>query len=76
MPDMMLIDVKGRCLSEQLSIADIGVRGWGSTPAEAFAQAALALTAVVTDLKTVDAAEPAGLPTKVARLQPIICIKG
>ena len=28
--------------------ADIGVRGWGATPAEAFEQAALALTAVVT----------------------------
>ncbi len=28
--------------------ADIGVRGFGSTPAEAFEQAALALTAVVT----------------------------
>lgn len=28
--------------------ADIGVRGWGTTPAEAFEQAALALTAVVT----------------------------
>lgn len=28
--------------------ADIGVRGWGSTPAEAFAQAALAMTAVIT----------------------------
>ncbi len=30
-------------------MADIGVRGWGRTPAEAFAQAALALTAVITD---------------------------
>lgn len=29
--------------------ADIGVRGMGRTPAEAFGQAALALTAVVTD---------------------------
>lgn len=29
--------------------ADIGVRGWGATPAEAFEQAALGLTAVVTD---------------------------
>ncbi|HMA08768.1 MAG TPA: archease [Ramlibacter sp.] len=29
--------------------ADIGVRGWGATKAEAFEQAALALTAVVTD---------------------------
>jgi SHS2 domain-containing protein len=30
-------------------MADIGVRGFGATPEEAFAQAGLALTAVVTD---------------------------
>ncbi|MFZ5776273.1 MAG: archease [Thermodesulfobacteriota bacterium] len=30
-------------------IADIGVRGIGATPAEAFAQTALAMTAVITD---------------------------
>jgi SHS2 domain-containing protein len=38
--------------------ADIGVRGWGGTAAEAFAQAALAMTAVITDpasIKPVDA---------------------
>jgi SHS2 domain-containing protein len=29
--------------------ADVGVRGWGATLAEAFEQAALALTAIVTD---------------------------
>jgi SHS2 domain-containing protein len=29
--------------------ADIGVRGWGATPAEAFVQAARAMTAVVSD---------------------------
>jgi SHS2 domain-containing protein len=29
--------------------ADVGVRGWGATAAEAFEQAACALTAVVTD---------------------------
>lgn len=29
--------------------ADVGVRGWGATPAEAFEQAALAMTATVTD---------------------------
>jgi len=29
--------------------ADVGVRGWGATPAEAFAQAALAMTAVITE---------------------------
>lgn len=34
--------------------ADIGVRGWGSTPAAAFEQTALALTAVVADLDRVN----------------------
>jgi SHS2 domain-containing protein len=29
--------------------ADVGVRGWGKTPSEAFEQAALALTGIVTD---------------------------
>lgn len=29
--------------------ADVGIRGYGETPAEAFAQAALAMTAVITD---------------------------
>jgi SHS2 domain-containing protein len=33
--------------------ADIGVRGWGASPSEAFVEAALALTAVVTDPKSV-----------------------
>jgi tRNA nucleotidyltransferase (CCA-adding enzyme) len=37
--------------------ADIGVRGIGATKEEAFAQAALALTAVVTDPATVAAEE-------------------
>jgi SHS2 domain-containing protein len=37
--------------------ADIGVRGWGATKAEAFEQAALALTAVVTDPARVMARE-------------------
>jgi len=37
--------------------ADIGIRGFGATKEEAFAQAALALTAVVADLKTVEPKE-------------------
>ena len=37
--------------------ADIGLRGVGRTPAEAFEQAALALTAVVTEPERVRAAE-------------------
>jgi tRNA nucleotidyltransferase (CCA-adding enzyme) len=36
--------------------ADIGVRGYGASPDDAFAQAALALTAVVTDPATVNPA--------------------
>lgn len=38
--------------------ADIGVRGFGDTKAEAYAQAALATTAVIADLATVAAREP------------------
>lgn len=34
--------------------ADMGIRGYGATPAEAFEQAALALTGVITDLDSVD----------------------
>jgi tRNA nucleotidyltransferase (CCA-adding enzyme) len=37
--------------------ADIGVRGLGATREEAFEQAALALTAVITDLRTLEPAE-------------------
>jgi len=37
--------------------ADIGVRGEGETLAEAFAQAALALSAVITDLECISASE-------------------
>lgn len=41
--------------------ADIGVRGFGATKAEAFAQAAAAMTAAVTDLAAVRALEPVGV---------------
>ena len=41
--------------------ADIGVRGVGPTKAAAFAQAAQALTAVVTDLALVQPAQPVAL---------------
>ena len=37
--------------------ADIGVRGWGGTPAEAFEQAAHALTAVVTHAEVIPRSE-------------------
>ena len=35
----------------------MGIRGFGATPAEAFEQAALALTGVITDPETVDPSE-------------------
>ena len=41
--------------------ADIGVRGFGATKAEAFAQAAAAMTAAVTDLAAVRALEQVGV---------------
>src|SRR5688572_15916134 len=41
--------------------ADIGVRGLGATREAAFEQAALALTAVITDPATVDPREPVEL---------------
>ena len=36
-------------------VADIGIRGIGETPAQAFVQAALAMTAVITEPQTVEA---------------------
>ncbi len=41
--------------------ADIGVRGSGATQAEAFEQAALALTAIVTDVDLVEPRQPVEL---------------
>jgi len=38
--------------------ADVGVRGFGMTRAEAFEQAALALTAVISELETIEPREP------------------
>ncbi len=38
--------------------ADVGIRGFGPTKEQAFAQAGLALTAVITDLKTVEPKKP------------------
>lgn len=35
-------------------MADIGIRGYGATPAEAFAQAALAMTAVICDPDSIE----------------------
>ena len=41
--------------------ADMGVRGFGSTKAEAFEQAALAMTAVVADIRTVGPQKRVGI---------------
>ncbi|UCE30029.1 MAG: archease [Burkholderiales bacterium] len=41
--------------------ADVGVRGFGATPAEAFEQTAVALTATVTDPERVDALQAVGI---------------
>lgn len=41
--------------------ADIGVRGSGSTRAEAFSEAAVALTAVLVDPRTVETREPVAI---------------
>ncbi len=38
--------------------ADVGVRGIGATKAQAFEQAALALTAIVSDLQAIEAQQP------------------
>ena len=53
-------------------VAVIGVRGVGHTLAGAFEQAALAVTAVILEQDAV----VAGLSRKVARLEPLICVKG
>lgn len=49
--------------------ADIGVRGFGATPAEAFAQAGLALTAVITDPGSVRAEQRATIACEAPDLE-------
>lgn len=58
--------------------ADIGIRGSADSLASAFEQAALALTAVIANpnKEIVDAADKAGLANKVAKLSPLVCVKG
>jgi SHS2 domain-containing protein len=36
-------------------VADIGIRGYGASPADAFVQAAIAMTAVITEPQSIDA---------------------
>jgi SHS2 domain-containing protein len=52
-----LTDAPKQCWEHFSHAADIGVRGYGSSMEEAFAQGALALTAIVTDINLVQRAE-------------------
>ena len=53
--------------------ADIGIRGFGATPAGAFAHAACALTAVMTDLSQVRAASPVHVECRVPDRELLFC---
>jgi SHS2 domain-containing protein len=53
--------------------ADIGVRGFGASAAEAFEQAALALTAVITDLAAVRARESVPIECSAPDLELLFC---
>lgn len=52
--------------------ADIGVRGIGPTPAEAFAQAGIALTAVITDPSLVRADTPVAIACEAPDLELLL----
>jgi SHS2 domain-containing protein len=52
--------------------ADIGVRGVGRTPAQAFEQAALALTAVIADPATVAAGAPVDIACEAPDLELLL----
>ena len=52
--------------------ADIGVRGFGDSPAAAFEGAALALTAVITDPDTVDCREPVTIECEAPDLELLL----
>lgn len=52
--------------------ADIGVRGAGATPAEAFAQAAVALTALMTDPKRVEPSEAVAIVCEAPELDYLL----
>jgi SHS2 domain-containing protein len=52
--------------------SDIGIRGFGSSPAEAFEQAAMALTAVVADVSTVKQAETVEVRCEAADLELLL----
>ncbi len=52
--------------------ADVGVRGFGATAAQAFEQAALALTAVITDPSSLAAREQAELDCAAENLEELL----
>ncbi len=52
--------------------ADLGVRGVGATPEEAFSQAALALTAVMTDPKNVEPRDPLEVECEAPDLEQLL----
>jgi tRNA nucleotidyltransferase (CCA-adding enzyme) len=52
--------------------ADTGVRGWGTTPDEAFVQVALAMSAVVTDLKLVKLTDMVAVECQASRLDLLL----
>jgi len=52
--------------------ADVGIRGYGATPAEAFVQCALALTAVITDPTLVVPREPVALACAAPELDVLL----
>ena len=52
--------------------ADVGIRGYGATPAEAFAQCALALTAVITDPVQVAPRMPVALACAAPELDALL----
>lgn len=51
--------------------ADIGIRGIGPTPESAFAQAALAMTAVMTDLDQLEPSEEMAIECEAASLEDL-----
>ena len=52
--------------------ADIGIRGFGATPAEAFAQCALALTAVLTDPESISAHIPIAITCASSNVESLL----
>lgn len=52
--------------------ADVGVRGYGATPAEAFANAALALTAVVADPAAIEPRERVAVACRAPDLELLL----